>query len=112
MKSLRVIGLRQVLALGPLFILASLFSVPAFAGIATAAADTAGSDVFEPLYEFVYAAATGYLGRSIAIVAGIIGLGIGAGSGKAIPAIVGIILALFGVFGPVLVNAIFDSAII
>lgn len=84
----------------------------ALAGIAEAAEKQEWSDIFKPLYQFVYAAATGYLGRAISIVAGIMGLFLGAAKGSPVIAGVGVVLALFGVFGPVLVNAIFTSAII
>ena len=72
---------------------------------------TGGSE-FQPFYNFIYAAATGYLGRSIAIVGGLIGLGIGAGTGKGLPAIIGVFLAVFGVMGPTIVNTVFTSATI
>ncbi|PCS24016.1 conjugal transfer protein TraB [Candidatus Enterovibrio escicola] len=71
-----------------------------------------GGTEFKAFYNFIYAAATGYLGRSIAIVGGLIGLGIGAGTGKALPAVIGVFLAIFGVLGPTIVNALFTSSII
>ncbi|ELC3209992.1 conjugal transfer protein TraB, partial [Vibrio parahaemolyticus] len=43
---------------------------------------------------------------------GLIGLGIGAGTGKALPAVIGVFLAIFGVLGPTIVNALFTSATI
>lgn len=67
---------------------------------------------FKAVYDFIYGAATGYLGRSIAIVGGLIGLGIGAGTGKALPAAIGIILAIFGSLGPSIVNTLFATATI
>lgn len=71
-----------------------------------------GGEEFAPFYEFIMGAATGYLGRSIAIVGGLIGLGIGAGSGKALPALIGVFLAIFGVMGPTIIDSMFESAII
>lgn len=71
-----------------------------------------GGAEFQAFYDFIVAAATGYLGRSIAIVGGLIGLGIGAGSGKALPALIGLFLAIFGVVGPTVINAMFTSATI
>lgn len=71
-----------------------------------------GGTEFQPFYNFVYSAGTGYLGRSIAIVGGLIGLGIGAATGKGIPALIGVFLAVFGVLGPTIVNAMFTSALI
>lgn len=74
-------------------------------------AGTTGSD-FKEFYDWIYGAATGYLGRGIALVGGVIGLGYGAASGKALPAIVGIVLAIFGALGPKIIDTIFKSAII
>jgi hypothetical protein len=67
---------------------------------------------FQAVYTFVNAAATGFLGRSICIVGGLIGLGLGAASGKALPAIVGIVLAMFGSLGPSIVDSIFPAALV
>lgn len=66
-------------------------------------------EAFKAAYEFMYEAATGYLGRAIAIIGGIIGLGTAAATGKALPAIIGVILALFGALGPTIINAIFGT---
>lgn len=71
-----------------------------------------GGTEFQPFYTFIHGAATGYLGRSIAIVGGVLGLGIGAGTGKALPAVIGVFLAIFGVMGPSIINALFTSATI
>ncbi len=78
---------------------------------ATAIAATTGGD-FEDLYDFFYEAATGYLGRAIAIVGGLMGLGVGAATGKPIPALMGVVLAVFGTLGPTLINNLFSSATI
>lgn len=67
---------------------------------------------FKSLYDFIYGAATGYLGRAIAIFAGVAGLAIGATTGKAMPAILGVILAIFGTLGPAIINSLFTSAVI
>ncbi len=74
-------------------------------------AATTGAE-FQPAYQFIYNAATGYLGRGIAIIGGVIGLGLGAGSGSALPAIIGVILAIFGALGPTIIDNVFGSAII
>ena len=81
-----------------------LFSASAMAG-------TTG-EVFLAVYEFVNDAALGYLGRAIAIAGGLIGLGVGAATGKPIAAIMGIVLAVFGALGPVVIDTIFASAVI
>jgi conjugal transfer pilus assembly protein TraA len=74
--------------------------------------DGAAGAEFNALYTFIHNAATGYLGRSIAIVGGIIGLCAAAMMGKALPAIMGVLLAVFGVLGPNLINTIFKSALV
>ncbi|MFK5948042.1 MAG: hypothetical protein QM500_04625 [Methylococcales bacterium] len=88
-----------------------LMAIGLMLAFGTATAATSGVE-FQGLYTFVYGAATGYLGRSIAIVGGLIGMGYGAASGKALPAIIGIILAIFGALGPTIVDSIFNSALI
>lgn len=78
---------------------------------AAAFAATTGTE-FKAFYDFVYGAATGYLGRGIAITGGLIMLGVAAGTGKATIAILGVVLAIFGALGPTIIDAIFASAII
>ena len=75
----------------------------------TAWAGATGTE-FEDLYDFFYEAATGYLGRAIALVGGLMGLGVGAATGKPIPALMGVVLAIFGTMGPTLINNLFASA--
>ncbi|MDD3765459.1 MAG: conjugal transfer protein TraB [Pseudomonadota bacterium] len=74
-------------------------------------ASTTGA-VFEPFYNFIYDAATGYLGRGIAITGGVIGLGTGAALGRPLVAAIGIVLAIFGALGPIIADAIFNTAIV
>lgn len=74
-------------------------------------ASTTGSE-FQEVYDFIYGAATGYLGRSIAVAGGLIGLGFGAASGRPVIAVVGVVLAIFGALGPNIINALFGSALI
>jgi len=78
---------------------------------ALAPAKTTGSE-FQGFYNFVYDAATGYLGRGIAITGGLIMLGVAAGTGRATMAILGVVLAIFGALGPDIIDAIFGSATI
>ena len=77
-------------------------------GLALAA--TTGTE-FQPAYQFFYDAATGYLGRGIAIVGGLVGLGYGVAKGKALPAIIGVTLIIFGAFGPTLIDAMFSPGV-
>lgn len=76
----------------------------------TLAAET-GTD-FELAYTFIFDAATGYLGRAIAIAGALVGLGIGAATGRPIVAVVGLVLGFFGALGPGIINAIFAGAVI
>ena len=78
--------------------------------LATLAATTGAE--FQGAYQFFYDAATGYLGRGIAIVGGLIGLGAGAARGSALPAVLGVILAIFGALGPTIIDAVFGSAVV
>ena len=78
---------------------------------ALAFAATTGTE-FKSFYDFIYGAATGYLGRGLALTGGVIMLGVAAGTGKATVAILGIVLAIFGAIGPTIINAIFASAVI
>ncbi|MDD5394852.1 MAG: hypothetical protein PHE17_17680 [Thiothrix sp.] len=85
-----------------LLLMALCLPVLAYAG-------TSGTE-FKAFYDFVYGAATGYLGRGLAITGGLIMLGVAAGTGKATIAILGVVLAIFGSIGPTIINAIFASA--
>ena len=78
-------------------------------GVAMAA--TTGTE-FQAFYDFIYDAATGYLGRGLAITGGVFGLAYGIGKGSPLPAVLGIVLAIFGMLGPTIVNALFNSATI
>ncbi len=78
-------------------------------GLALAA--TSGGE-FKAFYDFIYNAATGYLGRGLAITGGVFGLAYGIGKGSPLPAVLGIVLAIFGMLGPTIVNALFSSATI
>ena len=78
-------------------------------GLALAA--TTGGE-FQAFYDFIYGAASGYLGRGLAITGGVFGLAYGIGKGSALPAVLGIILAIFGMLGPTIINALFNSATI
>ena len=93
--------------------LASLrrFALPALLIPGVAMAATSGTE-FQAFYDFIYDAATGYLGRGLAITGGVFGLAYGIGKGSPLPAVLGIVLAIFGMLGPTIVNALFSSATI
>lgn len=98
----------------PAFIIAGamLCTTAAEAGsLGTTGSGTGGTE-FKAFYEFMNGAATGYLGRGIAILGGIIGLATGAMSGQIKYALLGIPLAIFGIFGPLIADSFFTSAIL
>lgn len=76
-----------------------------------AAASTTGAE-FIAFYQFIYDAATGYLGRGIAITGGLVMMGVAAGTGKVVLAAAGMVLAIFGALGPTIIDQIFGSALI
>ena len=88
------------------FILFSVLLLPTLA-----LASTTGGE-FIAFYDFIFDAATGYLGRGLAITGGVFGLAYGIGKGSPLPAVLGIVLAIFGMLGPAIINALFSSATI
>ncbi|MDQ3232862.1 MAG: hypothetical protein M3Q07_13675 [Pseudobdellovibrionaceae bacterium] len=80
--------------------------------LAFAAGTTEGATAFQSALTFISDAASGTLGKTIAITGGVIGLGTGAATGRALPAAAGIILAIFGAQGPKIIDTIFGTAII
>ncbi len=56
--------------------------------------------------------ATGYVGRSICIVGGMLGMLWAMGTGKLTMALLGVGGAVFGVFSPTLINALFGAVVI
>ena len=61
----------------PVFIVTSLMLCASVAEAASFGGNTGtGRVVFKPFYDFMYEAATGYLGRGAAITGGIVGPGI------------------------------------
>ena len=79
-----------------------------FAG--TALAGTTGTE-FQTMYTTLLNWTTGYLGKSIAIAAFILGAGIGIARSSPIPALVGIVFALFMVYVPTIIDSIMTAVI-
>lgn len=111
MKRIISLSMKQYFVSAATVVAFAVFPTLAVASTLNTGGGATGTE-FTAFYNFVYGAATGYLGRSIAIVGGLIGLGMGAGTGRALPAIIGVFLAVFGVLGPTIVNALFTSTII
>mgnify|MGYP000915317614 FL=1 len=76
---------------------------PAFAG-------TTGTE-FQTMYTTLLNWATGFLGKSIAIAAFILGAGIGIARSSPIPALAGIVFALFMVYVPTIIDSIMTAVI-
>lgn len=85
-------------------VLLTLLAVsPAFAG-------TTGTE-FQTMYTTLLNWATGFLGKSIAIAAFILGAGIGIARSSPIPALAGIVFALFMVYVPTIIDSIMTAVI-
>ena len=87
----------------PVAIVLALAAGSAFAG-------TTGAE-FETMYDTLLDWATGFLGKSIAIAAFILGAGIGIARSSPIPALVGIVFALFMVYVPTIIDSIMTAVI-
>ena len=79
-----------------------------FAG--TALAGTTGTE-FQTMYTTLLNWATGFLGKSIALAAFILGAGVGIARSSPIPALVGIVFALVMVYVPNSIDSIMTAVI-
>ena len=70
-----------------------------------AVAGTTGTE-FQTLYTLVLGWAQGFLGKTIAISAFIIGLGMGIAKSSPIPALTGVVFALFVVYIPTVIGSV------
>jgi conjugal transfer pilus assembly protein TraA len=71
---------------------------------------TTGTE-FQGIYSKIKDWTTGYLGRSIAAFAFLLGLGAGVAKGSPIPAIAGVVFALFVSFGPAVLEGIATATV-
>lgn len=76
----------------------------------SAIAGTTGTE-FQTIYATLLNWATGFLGKSIAIAAFILGAGIGVARSSPIPALVGVVFALFMVYVPTIIDSIMTAVI-
>ena len=76
----------------------------------SALAGTTGTE-FQTMYTTLLNWATGFLGKSIAIAAFILGAGIGIARSSPIPALVGIVFALFMVYVPTIIDSIMTAVV-
>ncbi len=84
-------------------LISMLICAPSWAG-------TTGAE-FQTLYTTLLNWATGYLGKSIALAAFILGAGIGIARSSPIPALGGVIFALFMVYVPSIIDGIVTAVI-
>ena len=94
---------RKVLSNTAVAVLLALLAGSAIAG-------TTGTE-FQTVYSTLLNWATGFLGKSIAIAAFILGAGIGVARSSPIPALVGVVFALFMVYVPTIIDSIMTAVI-
>ena len=83
--------------------LLALVSVSAYAG-------TTGAE-FQTLYQTLLDWISGYLGKSIAIAGFILGAGMGIARSTPIPALIGVVVALFMIYIPTIIDSIMTAVI-
>ena len=76
----------------------------------SAIAGTTGTE-FQSIYTTLLNWASGFLGKSIAIAAFILGAGVGLARSSPVPALVGIVFALFMVYVPTIIDGIMTAVI-
>ena len=96
--------------LSPRFTLAASLAAGLALVAGAAHAGTTGSE-FQTMYTTMLDWARGYLGKSIAIAAFILGAGVGIARSSPIPALVGIVFALFMVYVPTIIDTIMTAVI-
>jgi len=76
----------------------------------SALAGTTGTE-FQTMYTTLLNWTTGFLGKSIALAAFILGAGIGIARSSPIPALAGVVFALFMVYVPTIIDSIMTAVI-
>lgn len=94
---------RNVFVLAPIALVLALGASAAFAG-------TTGNE-FQTMYTTLLDWATGYLGKAIAIAAFILGAGVGIARSSPIPALAGVVFALFMVYVPTIIDTIMTATL-
>ena len=79
-------------------------------GASSAFAGTTGTE-FQSMYTTLLNWATGYLGKAIAVAAFILGAGIGVARSSPIPALVGVVFALFMIYVPTIIDSIMTATV-
>ncbi len=94
---------RRLALFTPIMLAVALCATPALAG-------TTGTE-FQTMYTTLLDWVSGYLGKAIAIAAFILGAGIGVARSSPIPALVGVVFALFMVYVPTIIDSIMTATI-
>lgn len=89
---------------------ATLLGLALLLAAGSALAGTTGAE-FQTMYTTLLNWVTGFLGKSIAIAAFILGAGIGIARSSPIPALVGVVFALFMVYVPNIIDGIMTAVI-
>lgn len=95
--------IRSMLARAGVATSATLLAVPAFAG-------SSGTE-FQGLYNLIKGWSEGYLGRTLAVAAFLVGAIVGFAKSTAMPALVGIIFAVLFAIGPGIIDGIASAVI-
>ena len=66
---------------------------------------------FQSIYTKIKGWVSGYLGKAIALMAFLIGLGVGVVKSSPLPAVAGVVFALFVAFGPAVIEGIATALI-
>ena len=96
-------GFTHFALIAPVAVVLALSASSAFAG-------TTGAE-FQTMYTTLLSWATGYLGKAIAIAAFILGAGIGVARSSPIPALVGVVFALFMIYVPTIIDSIMTATV-
>ena len=93
----------RLATIAPVALMLAIGATSAFAG-------TTGTE-FQTMYTTLLNWATGYLGKAIAVAAFILGAGIGVARSSPIPALAGVVFALFMVYVPTIIDSIMTATI-
>ena len=102
-SSRRLAPFARFAVVAPMALILALGASSAFAG-------TTGAE-FQTMYTTLLNWATGYLGKAIAIAAFILGAGIGVARSSPIPALVGVVFALFMIYVPTIIDSIMTATV-
>jgi conjugal transfer pilus assembly protein TraA len=91
----------------------TIVSILAFIGFnamaSTSGGGTGGSDEFGQLFNTLNSWTTGFLGKALALFAFVVGAGLGLARSNLMPAIIGIVFALFLSLGPNIIASMFTA---